>query len=91
MNRSDLSTLEKWLYGLFAASISASANAAASIAASFITGKPFDWAQVGLGAGAAGFIAAMFYLKQSPLPGYSGPVQMVPIPPNALKETEQDK
>ncbi len=93
MNRQSLTLIEKWIFGLAAASISAGANTAAGVAASFVTGKTFDWIQVGMGALVSAFIAAMFYLKQSPLPGYPAytPVKMVPIPPDALKETEQDK
>jgi len=85
LKKSDITLIEKWLYGLVAASISAGASTAAGVAASFVTGKPFDWGQVGTGSLVSAFIAAMFYLRQSPLPGY--PKQgttSIQIPASAL-------
>jgi len=64
----DFTKIATWGYGLAAASITAGANTGASLLMSLATGSEVHWRQLALTCGISGLIAALLYLKSSPLP-----------------------
>lgn len=66
--RIDLTKIATWGYGLAAVFITAAANTGASLLMSFATGSKVDWHQLAVTCGISGLIAALLYLKSSPLP-----------------------
>lgn len=61
-------TLKAWAHGLGAAIVSGAASAVSGIVGASFTGVPIDWKQIGAAATGGALIAAVLYLKQSPLP-----------------------
>jgi len=68
LKRIDFTKIATWGYGLAAASIMAAANTGASLLMSLATGSEVHWKQLALTCGISGLIAALLYLKSSPLP-----------------------
>jgi hypothetical protein len=64
--------LNHWIYGLVAAVITSACTTLLATVGANVTGDPLNWHQVFTVAGSSGFIGAVAYLKQSPLPGNGG-------------------
>jgi hypothetical protein len=95
MKKIDLSKIETWAHGLFAAIIIAAANTGGAVLTSFGTGSPINWHQLLVSMGISALIAAFFYLKQSPLPDIEETVvdlRQMPPPssPPAVKPSTPD-
>jgi hypothetical protein len=62
----------KWLHGLGAVFIGTASNAAAGSITSALVEKHVDWPVVAMTAMVSGGVAAALYLKQFPLPEWTG-------------------
>ncbi len=65
-------SVKQWAKALFSAVISAAATSALSVATSPEVLASHGWLPVVKIAGGGGFIAALMYLKRSPLPSQGG-------------------
>lgn len=80
MGKIDFSKLETWLHGLLASAIVAGASTGGALLTSYVGQTAVNWHQLGVSIGISSLIAALFYLKQSPLP-QDITVKMVTIEP----------